>query len=951
MDISKISNKKNVRTLKTLLIVVACAVFWTAICILGLLHKFDYRVYDLLLGLKKNPETRKELMILEADNISLEAIGTWPWSRDVYANALLRLKEFDVRKVVFDIEFLSPSSAKVDEDALNDEIANFDGDLPDFSRILVDNDDKFARAVQFFGNTWLTLNNRDMDIRYSPEEIEYVRQRFLHDVEDDDGKILLGTRKSYFESLNSSIFAKMKFNKIDWDSPEVKEKYLIGFSPALKDFANHSEGLGFPNVFIDADGTRRRIELLNAQEGRFAAQLSFSPLLDILTPEKIIRQGNFILLEKCKYPTPEGNIIEKNIKIPLDENGRMLINWKHEQFASAFKHDDFLTLFQMDEIEKNIISLLGVIQNFYEYQKLANPDLENEWQEKFTNLALDYSDIIEFKNFLLDSCNGYDAEGKAIGSGISSDDYEQYFALRKAFFETASEYAHSEFAKIPEETLAIFKDGMSEENFESFLAEIENIKEVFINETDLYNKIFKETYEKFKDSFCIIGNTASSTTDLGTTPFERSYPNVGTHANVYNTIMNEDFIRPMHWGLVVLLAILISFICAAATAEKKASVQNTVGFIGIAIVVCLPIAAMTVAGIYLPSVAGVLIVFSSYLIISVYRFTATEKDKKFLQTTFGAYVAPAVVDQIVKNPEIARLGGKSDTLTALFSDVKTFSGFTEVINNEEGEDKGAERLVAVLNKYLGVLSDAIMDNNGTIDKYVGDEIVSFFGAPVHDENNAFDACVAAVRMLQAEKKFNEENEDILPINPKTGKPFYLRSRVGLNTGNMVVGNMGTDKKLNYTIMGNNVNLASRLEGTNKVYGSWIMCSETTWIKANSGQNAGKLVARKFDCVRVINVNRPVPIYSIIGLKDELEPDQIRATELFNEGMKWYLAGSDTPKVPKNPEELKKAYEYYKKAYELYPEDESSKVFMERCVEFIKNGVPEIWDGVYVMKSK
>ena len=427
--------------------------------------------------------------------------------------------------------------------------------------------------------------------------------------------------------------------------------------------------------------------------------------------------------------------------------------------------------------------------------------------------------------------------------------------------------------------------------------------------------------------------------------------NVGTHASVYNTIMNQNFIYPLNWIWGALISLIFSILMIVIPANKKAVIQNISGVSLFVISLIVPVVLIVAFSVYIPALAAILIAFTSYLGMTIYRFANSEKDKKFLQTTFGAYVAPAVVEQIVKNPELASLGGKSDMLTALFSDVKSFSAFTEVINNEAGEDKGAERLVAVLNDYLGVLSDAIMDNNGTIDKYVGDEIVSFFGAPVHDENNAFDACVAGIRMLQAEKRFNEENKNRLPINPQTGEPFFLHSRVGLNTGNMVVGNMGTVKKLNYTIMGNNVNLASRLEGTNKAYGSWIMCSESTWNAANRGENEGKIIARKFDCVRVINVKKPVGIYSIIGLRNELSEKRIKATEIFNEGMNWYLKGIDTPQEPKDIEDLKKAYQLYKEADALYPMDESSKVFMERCVDFIKNGIPQIWDGVYTMKSK
>ena len=355
--------------------------------------------------------------------------------------------------------------------------------------------------------------------------------------------------------------------------------------------------------------------------------------------------------------------------------------------------------------------------------------------------------------------------------------------------------------------------------------------------------------------------------------------------------------------------------------------------------------------VYIPLFVPLVYALVTYFSLMILNFILLEGDKKFLQNTFGAYVAPEVVSQLVKNPDMVKLGGNSEQLTALFSDVKTFSGFTEVINNEEGEERGAARLVEILNHYLGALSDAIMENKGTIDKYVGDEIVSFFGAPVPDKDNAFNACVAGIRMLQAEAQYNLENKDTLPKIPETGEPFYLHSRVGLNTGNMVVGNMGSDKKLNYTIMGNNVNLASRLEGTNKAYGSWIMASDSTWQKADRGEHKGLLVARKFDCVRVINVVRPVQIHNILGLRNELPSAQIEAAELFNQGIEWYLKGSDTPEVPKDPEDLKKAYEYFQKAKECYPEDKSSEVFMQRCVMYLKTGIPEIWDGVFTMKSK
>ena len=949
----KDSKKSLSRRTVALIIVFSAIIFWTAISAIGALQKFDYRLYDLLLGFTKNPETRQEILLVEADNLStsndsFQEMKTWPWPRNVFANALLRMKEFGASTAVFDIEYLSPSSLAVNEDAIIEANANFDGTRPDFASFVRDNDDYFARAIQFFGNTWLTINTSDLDMKYTDEEIDYVKKRFLYNADDKDGLILKDFRQSRIDMTKNSFLDNFTFEKPDWDNPEFVKKYT-GFSPAMHQFISHAHGAGFTNVIIDMDGTRRRIELLNDKDGVFAGQLAFAPILKILNPEKIIRQKRNFELLNCAA------LGGKDISIPLDSDGKMLINWLHELFNDSFRHESMYFLAQLDELEKNIVIELKSLNGFLTSLDAVNIqglDLSPlESAQTVRTLVSDYSDISDFKDYLLAKCEGYDIEGNAIGGGVEYSEYIQYFQARKDFFEAVTAFCKGNALDEIAERLITIRDYIGEETFDSVQSELSTLVETLSSENELYNSIFAEKKAVYANSFCILGHTASSTTDMGTTPFERAYMNVGTHANVYNTIMNQDFIYPISWGWGAVIAALLALVFIVLPAEKKAFVQNISGVTLVVISILFPALLIMLFNVYMPALSGILIAFTSYLAMTIYRFATSEKDKKFLQATFGAYVAPAVVEQIVKNPALASLGGKSDMLTALFSDVKSFSAFTEVINNEAGEDKGAEKLVAVLNDYLGVLSDAIMDNKGTIDKYVGDEIVSFFGAPVHDDNNAFDACVAGIRMLQAEHRFNEENKGRLPINPATGEPFYLHSRVGLNTGNMVVGNMGTEKKLNYTIMGNNVNLASRLEGTNKAYGSWIMCSESTWLAANKGENEGKIVARKLDCVRVINVKKPVGIYSIIGLRNELSEKRIKATELFNEGTKWYLKGSDTPEVQKNIEDLKKAYAFYKQSDELYPADESAKVFMERCEDYIKNGVPKIWDGVYTMKSK
>ncbi len=973
-------------------IVLAVTLICGIACFFGVMQKFDFRLYDLLLSFKDDSKTRSEVVLVDIDDASLDKLGAWPWSRKIYADMLVRLKELGAMLAVFDIEYLSPSNPSVNpelEGALKNSFAksvNSNASSQMFfdsvkDSIFMDYDDLFARSVQFFGNTWLTINTGQI-CEYSMEDLEYAKSRFLFDVDDPKNLILKGNIKTRFDVEGKSFFEKRALNNIDFTKfteNAVTNDYVSEISPAMNLFISHAVGAGFTNSFIDSDGSRRRVELLSFKGDGCVSQLVFAPMLSLINPEKIVRTNN--TLEILGANIPEFNSdseiekwAKKDISIPLDDDGRMFVNWKHSDFTDSFRHEPFFFISQLDDFEDNIYRILQELSS-----DAWNGSEYVSYRQKAAALCSSYSDILEYKKYILSICEGFDADGNAIFGGVPKEVFDEYFALRKTFFENVTSltatYKENEIAELEaflNENIEFFGDNAAIEIKAWVMDDFDKLK----SDVQMYNEKFADAHAFLKNAFCIIGNTASGTTDLGTNPFSRAYPNVGMHANVYNTILTEEFITPLDWRFGVILAGILTLILVGFVPSKKAFVHIFAGIFLIVIVAAIPVCLMVMKGYYLPAMSPILIATLSFLIATTYRFMTAEKDKAFLKNTFGAYVSPDVVNEIVKNPDVARLGGKTDELTALFSDVKTFSGFTEVINNEErervkkenaalpererksdeevellGAAKGAERLVAILNEYLGVLSDAIMAEGGTIDKYVGDEIVSFFGAPVPDKNNAFNACVAGIRMLQAEAKYNAEHSDKLPINPQTGKPFYLHSRVGLNTGNMVVGNMGTDKKLNYTIMGNNVNLASRLEGTNKAYGSWMMVSESTWVRANSGENKGKLIARIFDAVRVVNVKKPVRIVNILGLRSELSEAQIKAAEAFNEGMKWYMKGCDTPTAPKDPEDFKKAYALYKKAKELYPDDESSQVFMDRCADFMKNGTRGDWDGVYTMTSK
>ncbi|WP_027727859.1 CHASE2 domain-containing protein [Treponema sp. C6A8] len=901
----------------------------------GAYRKIEYKAYDAMLPFTKEIKTDSPLLLVEIDDFAIDQVGDWPWTRDIMGNALLRMKELGAERVVFDIEYLSSSNLALNQKTL-EKIDSYNDVNSLVNNLVINPDDYFSRCLQFFGNSWLTFNMQNMGLNRTEEEQNYARKRFGLPVTDEGDFVAKGNEAvRHLEYIASGV-------KVD--------KFL---TPAVSPVIDAAKGAGFTNCFIDLDGIRRRIQLLEKNEDSYIGQLVFAPLVNLMDVKEIKRTKSHLILNDALLP---GKGERHTINIPLDDAGCMLINWLHAPYNESFggnlgnvkenRHESLAFLNQLDLIEEYIGESLAA---------LSNADfIEGELYSEIWNKHSFFSELARAKNNLLDFCNGYDIEGNALEGGLDEAFTQQYIAYRSEFFDSLTVFSEK-LAAYAEKLLFITDTKLSSDQI-SYICQL--IKALCGN-VNVYNTYVSEMKEKYNGALCLIGFTANASTDFGTTPFDRIYANLGVHANVANTILHEDFIRPLSefWGLffAFILVILVVFLVRKCTLAQKI----TFGLIYVFLVIALLVVLMVGFKIFIPLAMSSVFVLLSFIGNTSFNFIQLEKDRRTLRRGFDAYVAPEVVNQIVKNPDKLKLGGDNKRLTALFSDVRKFSGFTECVNQEEGEERGAVRLVEILNGYLGALSDAIMAQHGTIDKYVGDEIVSFFGAPVDDEENAYHACLAGIKMRQAEAYFNQEHQDELPFHPKTRTPFLLKSRVGLNTGDMVVGNMGTQKKLNYTVMGNNVNLASRLEGTNKEYDSWIIASESTWNDANKGAHKGELIARQLDCVKVINVEKPVQIYSIVGLKNELSSAEIEGADIFNRAMEFYLKGRETPDQPKNPDDFKEAIRLFEESYKCFhmvdPQDPGfismEKKMIARCNEFLKNGIPGPWDGVYTMTTK
>ena len=862
---------------------------------LDLFKKLDYRIYDLLLSMKPATEEKSDIVMVSIDNQSIAELGSFPWSRDILADSIIRMRELGAKTVVFDIEYLSPSSLGIDTNASESLPDDFNavadslvsslqelseavstGQLPleyfpemasslsnDYiipeisslyenvaSNIFRDNDEYFARALHYFGNSWLTLNVTDMDIDPSEELLKIVKERILFNNVSDPNYLINKECDQYYH----------------------RQGLEKGFTASLQSLLEQSSGAGFTNVVLDSDGVRRRIKLFFNKDEQYAAQLVFAPILNILKPTSIIRDGSKLTLIDATFPD---NTEKETFSIPLDEDGNMLINWIKKDFNHSFHNEPVLFLHELDSLEKNIIALLKDIEGF----RLRGED----------GYMLPYYDVCVY---LLEQYNACKSLKDSLLSDLSSESrndvrYEELFAARQQFFTDCKELLDSYYQDEILDVLSVaFEDDATSLTY--YTNWVSEVFSAFADNLNLYNEYFTDMKSVYDGAFCIVGHTASASTDLGTTPFENNYANIGTHANVYNTIMTKSFITPIPNWVGILLASLLLFFTTLFAGNKKAfwfNVSNIVSTVIIAVIGVLP---MIFYNYYIQMVVPIAIMLFGYIGTTILRFVNSEKDKTFLR--------------------------------------HAFSTFSEKVTPTQ--------LVSFLNKYLTLLSDIILENRGTIDKYEGDAIIAFFGAPISSDEHAWQACISAVRMKQAEKEFNKEMLAAGLI------PSEINTRIGINTGNMVVGNMGTDQKMNYTMMGNNVNLAARLEGVNKVYKSWILISEATWNEANTGNHKDILLARRLDKVRVVGISTPVQLYNILGVKAELPKEAIESVKLFQEGMDLYYQ-----------KDFVNAAKLFVAAQKLYPEDETPKVFVDRCKQFHKSGVPENWDGIVNLTSK
>jgi len=451
--------------------------------------------------------------------------------------------------------------------------------------------------------------------------------------------------------------------------------------------------------------------------------------------------------------------------------------------------------------------------------------------------------------------------------------------------------------------------------------------------------------ENFKGAHVFFGLFAQGLFDTFSTPIDTVYPGMGVHITMLDNLLMNDFISTIPPGVEVLVIALSVILVVCLVFYSKRVSLTVAGLISSILIIIFAGFFSINAGYWLPMAAPLIAVMLSYISSTIYSYATEGRDKRFIKHAFSRVISPKVVDQIIADPAQLRLGGEKRELSAIFTDVQRFSTIASELQDQYGED-GPKILVKMLNLYLTEMSNIVIANDGTIDKYQGDAIIAFFGAPVWMEDHAKKACYSAVKMKRRELELRNEildpnGEFHLPMTKliesgviRKDRPIF--TRFGINTGDMVVGFMGTPEKMDYTIMGNAVNLASRLEGVNKQYDTrGILISEYT-----RNQIGNDFLVRPLSRVTVFGIPRPLQIFELLEIREDANSAMHEGIEIWENAYKAY-----------EKKDFSRAADLFMSIYQLDPEDSTAKYYFERCREFLSSPPPDDWDGVDNLTEK
>jgi adenylate cyclase len=831
---------------------------------------------DARLRLRQTTRVAPNVALVAIDDRAVEDIGRWPWSREKIAQVVDQLKNNGAKAVGFDIIFSEAQTSRPDP--------------------AVDPDVLLTNSLsQFKDHVVLGTFSEDANSsRHSPYQ-DYCRNEAFHRANADQ-----------FVKLNTTFIVN------DEADPFVDLPFEKVLTPIFADLEQKTTQSALHSLFGKPDE-----QSLNEYE---------QSRLRYLKETENMNYCRHWLTKDDPYLIPETRTIYESIFA----GSSLLKGYPFEQALQIFKSAvKPLPIVQYERWKINI----PLMQNVVDYTGSFNVDQDSDGTIRRASLfyrtgnriGLSFIPSLALQTYLLST--GYRA---MVEINLDPKHPEQK-KITQFNIVDPNQDPEKLIAKVPVDPqgrLLINYAGGANMYPTLSARELFNNKETAEIQQAVYDtksrqwliqtSIVKKA-DFIKDRTFIFGATAVGIYDLRVTPFEKNFPGPEIHTNILGNLFQKNFLHtsPNEFPQMMLALLVFGILLSVAISQFSAipGFLVTLGsLLGVGALDQLFLRQGIIVTMVLP--AG-LIIFE-YIFLFFFKYLTEERKKKYLRSTFSKYVSPAIVDEILKHPKNIELGGKKQHMTVFFSDVRGFTTISEKLD--------PQKLSEVLNRYLTPMTQIVFSNNGTLDKYMGDAVMAFFGAPISDPHHAKYACRCALQSLAELKKIQKQFA-------AEGLP-EIDIGIGINTGDMSVGNMGSDIVRNYTIMGDAVNLGSRLEGINKEYGTRIIISQFTYEEVKNS-----FTCREIDRVRVKGKLEPVHIYELICEGKPTE-EKRHLLQAFSEGFSLY-----------HQRKFIEALERFQKCLSLDPQDSPSALYVNRCQEYMLSPPPPEWDGVYVMKTK
>lgn len=826
-------------------------------------HRYD----DLKLISQPRRSTKARTALIAIDNASVEEIGRWPWSRDIIQEITSELLKYQVTTVAFDMVFSEPQRENPEIDK-------------NFGKFIEANADRIILGSA--GSTQISSK--------SPPYQDICRlESFLY----YGGKDLVKLSPSFVVDDETQ-----SFETYNW-------QYL------------------FQNIFSNLKNitTKNFYKTYNLDSKSKLTQFQKNSL-----QAKIIRDANTY----CDiWLTEDDFFIGKNATEAV-----------LSVYSETFKHKVLQNNF-MNEIE-NIRNIKAhPIQQYSDW--LSNiPEIQNP--SNYTagfNTAMDLSGLIRHYHL-------FNRIGFKIGSSfIPSLAMQMYLLSEKKRAEILFSEQKSSPVKYIKEFLIKDIDNDKAPALDLKVDEFARIRLNYLGGTNSFYYISaKDLLEKnsdvirvqikksngsttdeivkkadfFKDRSVLVGASALGIGDIRNTPVQVAMPGPETHLNAYANLIDKNYVLDVkNSAQIIPIATLILGLLATLIWSLSSSLVSPI-ILSLTLFSAwqLDLQLFLRTQIMTTTWPLYLVLILTFLGILIFKYFTEERNKRKIRQAFSKYVSPSVVDELLKSDKNLALGGKKQRLTVMFSDLRGFTTFSEKLDPQQ--------LSEFLNIYFTKMTDEVFKANGTLDKFIGDAVMAFFGAPLTYKNNAENACRCALKSLERLAELNLDFQ-------KKGYPI-LEMGIGINTGDMSVGNMGSSTVQNYTVLGDSVNLAARLESLNVDYHTQIIIGPDTYAEVKD-----IFTCRELDLVRVKGKNEVTPIYQLI-CEGALAPQHKNWLSEYNSARQAYKA--------KN---FIFAENLFMNCLTLKPDDYVAKIFLERSKNYIKNPPVSDWDGAYTLEHK